>query len=113
MGLDTTHNAWHGSYSSFSHWRVATAALLGFDLHSMVGFGGKRSWSDLVPDPLHKLLDHSDCDGEISPEDCAAIAKRLEELIPNYTVDWHRGAAHQFADGCRDAAAAGEALKFH
>lgn len=30
MGLDTTHNAWHGAYSSFMQWRKAIAEAAGF-----------------------------------------------------------------------------------
>ena len=29
MGLDTTHNAWHGSYTGFSRWRTAVANAAG------------------------------------------------------------------------------------
>lgn len=43
------------------------------------------SWESLKPSPLHILLSHSDCDGEISPTDCAAIADELEKLLPELT----------------------------
>lgn len=77
-------------------------------------------WDVLRPDPLHVLLNHSDCDGEISPEDCAKIADRLEELmpqLPNVEDGGHIGnwkdKTKQFIEGCRAAAKAGEPLGFH
>ena len=30
MGLDTTHNAWHGSYTGFTRWRQAVAKAAGW-----------------------------------------------------------------------------------
>jgi len=38
MGLDTTHDAWSGAYSSFMKWRVWLAKKIGLDLHKMDGF---------------------------------------------------------------------------
>ena len=39
MGLDTSHNAWHGAYSAFMTWRKKIAHLAGFPpLELMEGF---------------------------------------------------------------------------
>jgi len=158
MGLDTTHNCWHGPYSSFNRWREEIARVVGVPLPLMEGFyrgspcsqtmewaaprdGGPRGgfegtvlhswisavapwlpvdWRALRPDPIHALLNHSDCEGEIPVEDCLPLAARLEEvadLLPD-EPKWHRGAsarakALQFAAGLREAAAAGEPVEFH
>lgn len=150
MGLDTSHNAWHGAYSAFMRWRTGIARVAGIPLELMEGFYSndssqmqlatrayqrdqiglgivdtiKRvcpiSWDALKPDPLHILLHHSDCDGEIAPEHCAAIADRLEEILPSLPDDdggghignW-REKTQSFIDGCRAAAAANEPLDFH
>jgi hypothetical protein len=40
MGLDTTHNAWHGAYSAFHRWRVKLAEVVGIPLELMEGFYG-------------------------------------------------------------------------
>src|SRR3990172_6107396 len=66
------------------------------------------AWDVLKPDPLHILLKHSDCDGEIAWQDCAAIADRLESLIPllpqatdaGHIGDW-REKTQAFVDGLR------------
>lgn len=116
MGLDTSHDAWHGPYSAFGRWRGEIAKLIGIDLKAMEGFGGEGKWGALPPDALHVLLNHSDCDGDIAPEDCAKIADRLEELLPSVPadpMDYTRKKTEAFIKGCRAAAAAGERLDFH
>lgn len=113
MGLDTTHNAWHGPYSSFNTFRVNMAKMIGMDLNKMEGFGGDTPFSQF-DDDLCILLDHSDCDGDISPEDCKKLSVRLDELIkkmhPQTSVYQF---AKQFSAGCKLAASRNETLKFH
>ena len=82
MGLDTSHDCWHGAYSAFARWRKRIAAAVGINLDSMEGFGGSRSWSEWALDPIAVLLNHSDCDGEIAHEVCGPLADRLEGLLP-------------------------------
>lgn len=136
MGLDCSHDAWHGAYSAFMHWREAVAYAAGLPpLRLMEGFGNHYltprpweqflaqlpiKWECLKPDPLHILLRHSDCDGEIAPEDCTAIADRLDALIPvmpdedggGHIGNWREKTA-QFVRGLRKAAAEGVPLAFH
>jgi hypothetical protein len=116
MGLDISHNAWHGSYSSFGEWRRTVAELAGFPpLDEMRGFGGSRQWGvDGAGDlRLIPLLHHSDCNGEISPEDCAAIADALKALLDKpWPDDWLLDKTRQFIVGARTAAAADEPLEF-
>lgn len=158
MGLDCSHNAWHGAYSAFMRWRTELAKVAGLPpLELMDGFyapldgGGSPptlwhglntrdpafgpdsrphmanlddrlpiSWDCLKPSPLHELLYHSDCEGEIAADRCGEIADALEELIPllpegeagGHIGIW-RDKTAQFVAGLRDAAAAGEALDFH
>lgn len=148
MGLDTSHDAWHGAYSAFMRWREMICKVAGMPpLEMMEGFweaGSYRDpsiciqhqsdkdtvqrfiadlpikWEALKPDPLHKLLFHSDCDGEIAWEDCGPIADRLEELLPKFPNgdggghigNW-RDKTSQFIQGCRAAFEAKENLEFH
>lgn len=116
MGIDFSHTDASWAYSGFGRFREALAKHEGFDLDDMVGFGGERSW-DSVTTALKPLLDHSDCDGELSPEDCATVAPRLREVIEavwpaggDYSYD--RWSGLLLADGMEAAAAAGEPLEF-
>lgn len=52
MGLDTTHNAWHGSYSSFNSFRERIAKHLGIPLLFMEGFYEEGS---IIGDPLSMI----------------------------------------------------------
>jgi hypothetical protein len=130
MGLDTTFDCWHGPYSSFNHWRTIIAQAAGITLECMEGFGsgkwwategegelGTVKWESLPPSPLHLLLNHSDCDGHLRWEDCAAIADALEELLPRLPGDsWNavaRKQASQWITGLRAAAKAHQNVEFH
>lgn len=157
MGLDCSHNAWHGAYSAFMRWRRKLAEVAGLPpLDLMDGFycslddgmglptlyhgintqepaygdGQTRfmddldsrlpiMWECLKPSPLHELLNHSDCEGEIAADRCAAIADELEKLIPllpegeagGHIGNW-RAKTAQFVAGLRSAAAEGAPLLF-
>ncbi len=78
----------------------------------MKGFGGAIAWDSLPPDPLHVLLAHSDCDGEIKWQDCGPLADRLQEILPSLSDDV-REDAETFIAGLRSAAAARENVEFH
>lgn len=133
MGIDFCHTRpddhycpqW--SYGGFNHFRVALAAAEGFDLEEMQGFGkggyfdgtrvhGTRPWEEIVT-PLKPLLNHSDCDGELSPAECAQVAPRLREVATGWTEDtpegcFDRRAALRLAECMDICAEAGEALVF-
>lgn len=120
MGLDTTHGAWHGAYSAFMLWRTEIAKLIGIDLRSMEGFNGDIKWESLPANPLHTLLNHSDCDGEIDWEECDGIANELERLIPmmpDKDLGGHVGyltdKTQRFIEGLRYAYNMKENLEFH
>lgn len=121
MGLDTSHDCWHGPYSMFMRWREWLAAQVGIPLRLMQGFvdyypdasdaeWGERNaigdtdnwlrarvvektikalvalgkeqvrWDMMKADPLWRLLNHSDCDGNIKWWYCKGIAERLAEV---------------------------------
>jgi hypothetical protein len=117
MGLDTTHNAWHGAYSSFHSWRVEVAKQAGFPpLEMMAGFGGIRSWDDYLDHPLYELLSHSDCDGDIKWETCKIVADGLSEILDKMPDEYGyslRKKTKQFIDGLMLAYNSKENLEFH
>lgn len=151
MGLDTTHGAWHGAYSAFYRWRKEIANFAGYPpLELMDGYYSEddfyllerlfpnvddtamfkfRSikkqfpikWDCLKSSPLNVLLLHSDCEGDISPEDCKGIADALIELMPLIPEDIDCGGhignlrkkTQTFIDGCLEAFNKNEKLEFH
>lgn len=141
MGLDTTHDAWHGAYGAFTRWRQALAKAAGYGFakidptyhgeEPLIDWGHTEDrnyfgeWDAIPcntkgPDPLLILIIHSDCDGYIKPEHCALLADRLTELLPAIDADADggghlgniRAATERFITGCRAAAEAGERLEF-
>lgn len=132
MGLDTSHDCWHGSCGAFNVWRRMIAHAAKFPpLDLMDCFCGSDeihemperireylpiSWVPLGGDVLTKLLHHSDCDGILWWGDCDALADRLYGLLPNLGVDdfdWRYVATERFSVGLRKAYAAKEDVEFH
>lgn len=127
MGLDVSHGAFNGTYSGFACWRRWLAKKIGMPpLDMMEGFGGEEQirWDILKPHPLHEVLSHSDCDGDIPWGRCLAIAEKLTEVLEQVAKEdaqapfASRGndmkeITNQFRDGCLAAYNAQENLEFH
>lgn len=130
MGLDCTHDAFSGAYSAFDAFRNAVCSSAGgsWPPHEIPGLSEENwyigeGYSRETHPGLFLLLDHSDCDGEISPEDCALVAKDLSRLLPKLDAMGEGGGhiardggygqvARRFVRGCVSASEAGEALEF-
>jgi len=107
MGLDTTHDCWHGAYSAFSRWRNKLAEVAGYtfhkcgeppiyttadldwgSIHATIGNDLFGVWPSVpvrangTPDALIVLLAHSDCEGKLQVDMLLPLADRLEELLP-------------------------------
>ena len=92
----------------------------GINLDDMYGFA--KCWDehehiaiswDNVKDPITPLLNHSDCDGELTPEECRTVAPRLRELVANWKEDdYDKAKAIELAEGMELAAKNNELLEF-
>lgn len=115
MGLDTSHNAYHGPYSSFMDFRKSLASHLGFNLLDMEGFGGSKKWDG--KDDVQILLSHSDCDGIITPDDCLRLSVRLDQILETLepSDSWFSlyHFVKKFSDGCKLAYSRQEDIDFH
>lgn len=112
MGLDFSHCNAQWAYSGFNSFRRRIAQAVGFDLDSMTGFGGGNPWG-MISDPVKPLLDHSDCDGILTPAECAQVAPRLRELVADWPDDdYDKVSALMLAEGMEKAAKNGENLEF-
>lgn len=127
MGLDCSHGAWHGAYSAFMTWRTYICDVAGLgnllDYEGYKGFGGTDpngiEISSIKDEGLRILIDHSDCDGEFTPEECKLVADSLSLLIPKISGDLGghigdvRQKTQQFIDGCLLAHSLNENLIFN
>ena len=89
MGLDLYNGISEGvywSYDCFHDFRNKLADIIGISLNEMTGFYGTKSW-DNVEDDIVPLLNHSDCDGELSVEECKKVAPRLDEILEKLEDD--------------------------
>ena len=112
MGLDFVGSEASWSYSSFGNFRRRLAKEIGIDLDNMVGFGGKIKWNN-IKDPIKDLLNHSDCDGHLTPTQCKKIAPRLIELVSKWEdIDFDKEAALLLAKGMTECAKAKKNLEF-
>lgn len=115
MGLDFSHTDAHWAYSGFNRFREALAKHEGFNLNEMAGFCAppNRSWDEITT-PLKPLLNHSDCEDELTPDECRQVAPRLREVIAalwtESDYDYQHGMA--LAEGMECAASNGEPLEF-
>ena len=86
------------SYSGFHHFRTKLAKEIKINLMEMDGFGGNISFSD-YDDDIILFLNHCDCEGNISVEDCKKVAPRLRKLIENWLDhDYDKVTAFKLAD---------------
>jgi len=150
MGLDCSHNAFHGAYSAFNRLRQFVCRSTGgsFPPHYRYNDDGtilqdpktgflvvdekpKKDWfycgGNFTKEDwpgLFEFLEHSDCNGEISPEMCVLVADDLEKLLPEMEkIQWiasghlereggYISVINQFIEGCRQAAENNEPLLF-
>jgi len=118
MGLNCTHGCWDGPYSSFNRFREWVAKQIGIDLDQMLGFkkdGGGIPW-DNFDHPIIPLLNHSDCGGELTVEECDSISKGAIMILNDIPLDnkiEFATALIRFAKGCIDAANKNEPVEFH
>lgn len=122
MGLDVSHGAFSGAYSSFHRWRVALCVAAGG------GYDEVRewfSWDDHMNQwpGFRVLMTHSDCDGSMSTADAVSCADALETLLPALDAAGDGGGhlardggigqvTRKFIAGCRLAVERNESLEF-
>jgi hypothetical protein len=112
MGLNFGNSSARWSYSGFSSFRNKLADSIGINLSHMRGFGGKEHW-EIVFDDIVPLLNHSDCEGELSPEDCKRVAPRLREIVSSWPdLDYDKTQALMLAQSMENCASTNNPLEF-
>lgn len=71
-----------------------------------------HSWDDLT-DPIVPLINHSDCEGELTAEECRSVAPRLREIVSVWPDDdYDRIMATHLANTMDECAEADVPLEF-
>lgn len=132
MGLDTTHDCWHGSYSGFKDFRDELGQASGFDVtnydwDSISEEQLRGHWGDLKPeikdglydpprhDPILYLLIHQDCEGELEWRYLPELKVSLEKVRDSGHEfgDYVKKHLDQFIKGLDLAISHGESVGFH
>lgn len=108
MGLDVTHDCWHGAYSAFGRWRAKLAELGGYELDAWqlrhphgAELWEKPEWRHLVKEPPPEktrglifwdniTTDNLQGDWEMMPEDPLIILLAHSDCDGKITAD-HAG----------------------
>lgn len=114
MGLDTTHDAWHGPYSRFNQWRdhVAQKAEYSFEGNTFNSNEVKGIWEATPPDALTVLMRHSDCDGVIQVAQMQPLIDRLKGIFPAIVDDYFINKTREFIAGLKKALEKNEDIEF-
>lgn len=123
MGLDTTHNCWHGAYSLFEKFRGAVAVAAhekygytpDYQAHPHRAFMGWWDRDHDYTDILDVFFVHSDCDGYIFPQHADELATKLRGLLPLLDGEgpWSpRVLLQQFINGLLEAANQWQIIEF-
>ncbi len=92
--------------------RRRLAGEIGINLDQMEGFKeGIRSWAK-IKDPIVPFLNHSDCEDEMTPEQCKVVAPRLRELVADWEDGHDKQNALELADDMERMANDGQPLVF-
>lgn len=78
MGLDFNNSEAHWSYGGFAIFRKKLAEKDGIDVWELKEWGGKEECPDI---PMKDFYIHSDCDGELTPQQLEIIVPRFRELL--------------------------------
>lgn len=113
MGLDFSHCDASWAYSGFDRFRKRLANDIGFKEYEHINTTNDPLYEKIKDDGLLPLLAHSDCDGELTPEECLRVAPRLREIVGNWPdTDFDKSRALELAAGMELAASENEPLKF-
>lgn len=99
------------SYSGFNRCRKLLAGSIGLVYEEMRGFGGNRSW-DNVHHPVIPLLNHSDCDGHLTLEECQRMLPLLDYIVNNWVDGYEREFMFKLMRSMREAVNARARLEF-
>lgn len=119
MGLATTHNCWRGSYLMFNKFKYDLVMQILVDFNESLGKNEEEFiLSNSIFQKIKPLLHHSDCEGELSPEECEQIAKGLDRILDGFSdeiaeeSELFRKLIIRFRNGCIAASQRNETVFF-
>jgi len=118
MGIDFSHGEAHWAYSGFMRFRSLLAETLGYTtpLTEMYDNG---TYDIMKKEPIYPLINHSDCDGELTVAEMKQILPQLIKIVDIWKEQPEDSAGkfeinrtNAFIDGMEEAVAADESFEF-
>jgi hypothetical protein len=105
------------SYSGFMTFRerlARDAELIGRDDSLDDFYCGAEMYPSQFTEPLVLLIDHADCEGDLSPDQCKRLAPRLKALIAEWNEpdDYDRMMGERLVAAMDECARDGRVLEF-
>ena len=83
MGLDISHNAWHGAYGAFHRWRRIIAQYAGIPLELMEGFYNP---GDVLNDPFRRIELNT---LSLNASDKEDLSRNIADLRAGLPIRWN------------------------
>lgn len=117
MGLDTTHNCYHGAYSWFNSFREWIFRNIWLNPNDFIWYSRDWEWTKDLKDiwhPILPLLNHSDCDGILDKEDQESIIIWWNQILANLIEknELYENKLKQFIEWCELALEDNEDVEF-
>lgn len=112
MGIDFSHGEAHWAYSGFMRFRSRLAEDLGYavPLSEMYDDG---SYVCMKNEDIYPLINHSDCDGDLTPSEMLQIIPQLMTIVSQWEDDdYEKQRGLQLIEGMKEAIAANENMVF-
>lgn len=115
MGLDFSHCEAHWSYSGFNLFRRKIASIV-METENMIDnlYDDRLIFKYLSAEPIYPFINHSDCDGVLTPTELEQIIPQLEDAVnklEDEDGDKYRGL--ELIKGMKEALKNNNNLEFH
>lgn len=112
MGLDFSHGNAHWAYSGFMRFRDRLAEALGYT-KSLRDMYDDDTYTCMENEPIYPLINHSDCDGDLTVEEMQQILPQLEDIINRWDdEDYEKDRGLLLIESMKEAINDNEPLEF-
>lgn len=114
MGLDFSHCDAHWSYTGFNHFRCRVASII-METEKTIDrlYDERMIYRYLMNEPIYPFIDHSDCDGKLTPDELKQIIPQLEDAVSKIEDVYDKENGEKLLKGMKLALKNNEDLRFH
>src|SRR6056297_679517 len=114
MGVDFSHCEAHWSYSGFNLFRRRIASII-MKTEQLIDdlYGDKMIYRYMVNESIYPLIDHSGCDGELTPKELKQIIPQFENALNKIEDEYDADNGKELLRGMKLALDNNENLEFY